>query len=226
VRAWEESLPASPSHATTRVIARFLLEFTMKLPGAPIVAAVLLAAGGSTRMGIAKQLIEVRGRSLVRQAAEVALQSRCEALFVVAGAECDAIRVELAELRAEVLFAENWRAGMSRSIRCGLEAVTQSASPAFDATMLLLVDQPEITPAHLDTLIDTYRTNPTAMVATEYAGTLGVPAVFGRQHFAALRTLAGDRGAKSLLLSEPAAGRVPFARAAFDIDTPDDLPPA
>ncbi len=195
----------------------------MTSSGAPSVAAVLLAAGGSTRMGEPKQLIRLRGRSLVRHAAEVALQSRCEGLFVVAGAHCDAIRSELADLPAVVLFGDNWREGLSRSIRCGVDAVSQSANPAFDAILLLLVDQSEITSAHLDALIDVYQKNAAAMVATQYAGTLGVPAIFGRRHFTALQALEGDRGAQMLLLADPAAGRVPFAKAARDIDTPDDL---
>ncbi|MFP8878899.1 MAG: nucleotidyltransferase family protein [Myxococcota bacterium] len=198
----------------------------MTLSGAPTVAAVLLAAGGSTRMGEPKQLIQVGGRSLVQHASDVALRSQCAALFVVAGAACDAIRSELADLPAVVVVAEDWREGLSRSIRCGVDAVSRSADPAFDAVLLLLADQPEITPAHLDAVMDLYRTNASAMVATLYAGSVGAPAVFGRRHFAALHALEGDRGAKTLLLGEPAAGRVPFAKAALDIDTPGDLPPA
>lgn len=196
----------------------------MTFPGAPSVAAVLLAAGASTRMGEPKQLIELAGRSLVLRASQVALQSQCSTLFVVVGAQRDAIRSELADLPAVVLVAEDWRQGLSRSIRCGVDAVSRSADPAFDATLLLLADQPEVTSAHLDALIDVYPTNEAAMVGTRYAGTLGVPAVFGRRHFTALLALDGDRGAKTLLLANPATGRVPFAQAAFDIDTPGDLP--
>jgi molybdenum cofactor cytidylyltransferase len=193
-------------------------------PDAPRVAAVLLAAGGSERMGEPKQLIELEGRSLVRRASEVALRSRCEALFVVTGAYGDAIGSELAGLGAVVVVAQQWRRGLSHSIRCGIDAVNRSPYPAFDAALLLLADQFEITPAHLDALLDVFPTNEASMVATQYAGTIGVPAVFGRRHFAALEALEGDRGAKMLLLAEPSVGCVPFAKAAFDIDTPDDLP--
>jgi len=191
---------------------------------APNVAAVLLAAGGSTRMGEPKQLIRLGGRSLVRRASEVALRSRCEALFVVAGAESGVIRSELGDLRATVVIARNWHEGLSRSIRCGVDAVSRSADPSFDALLLLLADQPEVTCAHLNALLDAYRTNEAAMVATQYAGTLGVPAVFGRRHFTALGALPGDRGAKTLLFADPATGRVPFEPAALDIDTRGDLP--
>jgi molybdenum cofactor cytidylyltransferase len=200
------------------------LEVMMVSSRAPIVAAVLLAAGGSTRMGEPKQLIRLEGRSLVRRASEVALQSRCDALFVVAGAQSDAIRSELSDLRAAVVIAENWHEGLSRSIRRGVDAVSRSANPTFDALLLLLADQPKITSAHLDALIDGYPTNEAAMVATQYADTLGVPAVFGRRHFTALRALEGDRGGKTLLLANPATGRVPFEPAAVDIDTRGDLP--
>lgn len=196
----------------------------MTFSSTPKVAAVLLAAGGSTRMGEPKQLIRWGETSLVRRASEVALQSRCEALFVVAGAQFDAIRSELGDLRAVVVIAADWYEGLSRSIRCGVDAVSRSPDPAFDALLLLLADQPEITPTHLDALIDGFQTNEAAMVATQYAGTLGVPAVFGRRHFTALRALEGDRGAKPLLLANPATGRVPFALAAIDVDTRGDLP--
>jgi molybdenum cofactor cytidylyltransferase len=195
----------------------------MTTPGEPRVAAVLLAAGGSTRMGSPKQLIELDGSSLIRRSAEVASRARCERLFVVAGAHSEAIREELVGLQATVLVAENWREGLSQSIRCGVDAVDRAADPRFDAILLVLADQPKVTSAHLDGLIDLYPACTAAMVATQYADTLGVPAVFGRRHFEALRSLEGDRGAKELLLAAPATGRVPFEPAALDIDTPDDL---
>ncbi len=113
------------------------------------VAAVLLAAGGSTRMGEPKQLIALRGRSLVKHASEIALQSRCSALFVIAGQHLDAIRSELAELPATIRFAADWHAGMSHSIRCGVDAVSRATDPTFDAVLLLLADQPDITPDNL-----------------------------------------------------------------------------
>jgi len=175
-------------------------------------------------MGEPKQLMKWGGRSLVRRASEVALQSRCDALYVVAGDRIDAIRSELSDLDAVIEFAADWQHGISRSIRCGVDAVSRSTHPVFGAVLLLLADQPRITPEHLDRLIDSARNSDASLAATHYAGTLGVPAVFGRRHFPALCALEGDRGAQSLLLAEPTTQRIPFPDAAFDIDTPDDLP--
>ena len=186
------------------------------------VATVILAAGGSRRMGSPKQLLRIGGITLVRRAAETALASRCQAVYVVGGAAAEAVRRELSELPLQVVDNPDWETGLAGSIRVGIEAVG-AGSPEFDAAILAPVDQPQIHPALLDRLIEVFEDGEREIVACSYAGTVGAPALFSRRHFADLANLSGDRGAKSLL--EARAGevaQVPFPEGATDLDTPED----
>ena len=186
------------------------------------IAAIVLAAGGSKRMGTPKQLLRLDGESLVRRAVRTALASRCAAVFVVVGARADAVTREIDDLSCTRVDNPHWRDGIGTSIRAGVTAVS-IAQPPFDAVLITLADQPYITAALLDQLLAAAETAPVGLVACEYAGTTGVPALFARDHFNALRALTGDRGGRSLLAAHAdAVARVPFPEAAIDLDTRDD----
>jgi CTP:molybdopterin cytidylyltransferase MocA len=180
-------------------------------------------------MGSPKQLLRVGGRSLVERAVRAARACRTHGVFVVLGAAEPEVAAELAGLDVELLSNPEWPSGLASSIRCGIQAVAsarQADAGGFDAALLLLADQPEVGPELLDELIATFDESDAAdagIVACEYAGTLGAPAVFGRRHFALLCELSGDAGARSLLADcGPELRRVAFEPAAVDIDTPDD----
>ena len=186
------------------------------------VATVVLAAGGSRRMGSPKQLLRIDGITLVRRAAEVALASRCEGVYVVVGAAAATVRREVSELSLEVVDNPHWERGLAESIRVGIEAV-RAARPEFDAAILATVDQPQVHPALLNLLIEVFEGGEGEIVACSYAGSLGVPALFSPRHFADLTALSGDRGAKALIESRDAeVAQVPFPDAATDLDTPRD----
>ncbi|MDJ0866706.1 MAG: NTP transferase domain-containing protein, partial [Myxococcota bacterium] len=122
-------------------------------------------------------------------------------------------------LEVSVVDNPRWREGLSRSVRCAAEAAA-----GFDALLLTLADQPRVTTGVLDRLIGVAEREARDLVACSYAETLGAPALFGSRYFEDLRTLDGDRGAKSVL--ERHAGEVaaiPVADAALDLDTPADL---
>lgn len=188
------------------------------------VAAVLLAAGASARMGQPKQLLQFEGESLVRRAALAALASRCDALFVVVGDAGSEVREELAGLELEIAEARDWREGLSGSIRAGIEAVSASDRGPFDALLLLLADQPRVTTPHIDRIARAFTNLGRSAVASQYAGTIGVPALFGSEHYEALRQLEGDRGAKALLVDlGQQILQIPLPEAAFDVDTTADL---
>ena len=173
-------------------------------------------------MGSPKQLLRIEGISLVRRAAETALASRCQGVYVVVGAEAGAVRREVSGLSLEVVDNLDWEMGLAGSIRVGVEAV-QAARPEFDAAILAPVDQPRIHPALLDRLIEVFEHGEHEIVACTYAGTVGAPALFSRRHFADLTHLSGDRGAKSLLEARAAeVAQVPFPEGATDLDTPED----
>ena len=187
------------------------------------VAMVILAAGGSRRMGSPKQLLRIDGVTLVRRAAEVALASRCEGIYVVVGSAAEGVRHEVGKLALEVVENRRWEAGLAGSIRVGVETV-RAAHPEFDAVILAPVDQPRIHPALLDRLIEVFEGGERGIVACTYAETVGAPALFSRGHFADLAGLPGDRGAKSVIEAREAElATIPFPEGATDLDTPEDF---
>jgi molybdenum cofactor cytidylyltransferase len=186
------------------------------------VAAVVLAAGGSRRMGAPKQLLRLGGESLVGRAARTALASRCAQVFVVVGADHQAVTGEIRDLALTPVYNPCWREGVGASIRAGITAVA-ATEPPLDAALITLMDQPGVTPALLDEIITAAETAPGGLVACEYAGTVGAPALFAQPHFDALRELRGDRGGKAVLAAHAeVVVRIAFPPAAIDIDTPAD----
>jgi molybdenum cofactor cytidylyltransferase len=185
---------------------------------------VVLAAGASTRLGIAatpKQLLVYKGQTLVRRTAETALASACRPVVVVLGANAVRVGGEL-ELPLIVTRNHEWETGMGSSIRCGLEAVV-AADALVEAVVIALCDQPFVTAGLIDTLIERRRETGKTIVATEYNGARGVPALFARKLFGEIGRLHGHEGARQIIrkYSDDTAV-VPFAGAAIDIDTPHD----
>lgn len=184
---------------------------------------VLLAAGGSTRMGRPKQLLPLEGKPLIVRAAEAALASPAWPIVVVLGAQADAIRLALARL--PVLIAENptWAEGMASSLRAGL-GVLDAFSTQVDAALFALCDQPAFSADTIRQLIAAQRDTGRSIVAARYGGHLGAPALFVRSHFHALTTLTGDQGARQLLVNAPpeTVAVVELPELAVDLDTPAD----
>ncbi len=188
---------------------------------API-AIVVLAAGASRRMGVAKQLLQVRGRSLLRHAVDAALGSRCRPVVVVLGANAEAVQPEVAGLPVQVVQNPHWSEGLSTSIRAGIEALS-SAANAPEAVVLTLCDQPFVDTDSIEALAAAYRATAHPIVASEYRGTLGVPALFARALFPELLGLDGDQGAKQVIQRHLSSVRpVPCPLGAVDLDTPQD----
>ena len=182
------------------------------------VAAVVLAAGGSTRMGRPKQLLPWRGRSLLRHTADVALEAGCAPVVVVLGAMADRLRPELVGVPVAVVENPDWEQGPGTSVRVGLGAIGSA-----DAVVYLVCDQPLVDAGHVRRLIDAHQTTGRPMAASEYGGTVGVPALFARPYFAELADLAPAAGAKRVLTRYPdLVAAVPFPAGECDVDTPAD----
>jgi molybdenum cofactor cytidylyltransferase len=182
----------------------------------PRVGVVVLAAGESKRLGQPKQLLPFRGKALIRCVIDSALSSICRPVVVVIGANGDQIRLQLS---GDIRIVENpdWNEGMSSSIRRGVEAIESEV----DAVILMLADQPLVTGEILNKFAEKADAG---LVAAEYDGAIGVPALFARRYFAALRELRGEKGAKTILLAnEKHVMRIPCPGAALDIDTVTDV---
>ena len=182
-------------------------------------ACIVLAAGGSTRLGSPKQLLVYEGKTLLRRAAEAALATVCRPVVVVLGAGAEAHRTELAGLDVRTVLNPDWHRGMGSSVRLGMSALENEA-PA-DAVLLTLCDQPFVGKPALDRLIHAWNGGQKhSIAAAAYNETLGVPAVFGREHFDELATLPDTSGAKPVLQRHAArVAVVPTPEAATDIDT-------
>ncbi|MDR5709249.1 MAG: nucleotidyltransferase family protein [Armatimonadota bacterium] len=180
-------------------------------------ACVVLAAGSSRRMGQPKLLLRLGGKTLLRRAVETAL-GVCGRVAVVVGPEADRMRAELQDLPVEVVENPEHELGLSTSLRRGIEAVAEA-----EAVLLLLADQPALTPQHLQRLVETWRRSGARIVACTYRGTVGPPTLFHRTLLPELKALRGDVGAKPILEAHrDEAIFVPLEEAALDVDTPED----
>jgi len=183
--------------------------------------ALILAAGASSRMGEAKQLLEVGGRSLVERAVDAALESGARPVVVVVGANSGRVLARIADRRVVAAHNKDWATGLSSSIRAGLAALL-AAEPSLDAVLVAPCDQPALSAEVILRLAADHRSSG-RISAARYGGRNGAPAVFGREHFAALLALAGDEGARRLLNSDPGrVSAVELPELGADIDTPDD----
>jgi molybdenum cofactor cytidylyltransferase len=186
------------------------------------VAIVVLAAGASKRMGVPKQLLRHRGRTLLGHAIEAALRSTCRPIVVVLGANAEQIQSEVEGLPVQIVQNPHWATGLSSSIRAGIERLASAADPA-EAVVLALCDQPLVCSADIEALVTAYRSTKHPIIASQYAGTLGVPALFARSVLPELLSLAGDGGAKQVIQRN--VGRVwpvPCPHGAIDVDTFED----
>jgi CTP:molybdopterin cytidylyltransferase MocA len=186
------------------------------------VAAVVLAAGASSRLGTQKQLIDFRGEPLVRRAARAAAEAGASPVVVVLGAEAANIAPALAGLEhVSAVVNEQWESGLASSVATGVREV-QRLCPRCDAVLITTADQPLVGRVALRALLDACEGD-VRLVAAEYSGTIGVPAVIGGEYFDAMLALEGDAGAGQWLRERVLEVRcVPLPEAAVDIDTAED----
>lgn len=187
------------------------------LSGMPV-AAVILAAGRGMRMGRPKPLLEFGGEPLVRRAAAAALAAGFQDVVVVTRPELSLARA-VSGLPVRLVVNPQADEGVGTSIATGVSAI----DPAAAWMGLLLCDQPLVTAAHLERLRGEAQAG-ASIVASRYAGTFGVPAVFARAFFADLSALRGDSGCKGLIRARlDVTTLVDCPEAAADVDTPADL---
>jgi molybdenum cofactor cytidylyltransferase len=185
-----------------------------------VITAVVLAAGTASRFGSQKLLAPFDGATLVRRTVENVLASQVFETVVVLGREGDGVRDALAGLPVRFVTNPGFRGGLSTSLRAGVEVVEPSAR----AAVIVLGDQPGVTAAIIDQLIEEGRRSGRPIVVPEYAGVRGNPVVFDATMFAELRAIEGDYGARGVIARDPARVATvsfPFDMPA-DVDTPED----
>jgi CTP:molybdopterin cytidylyltransferase MocA len=186
------------------------------------VAAVVLAAGGSRRLQAPKQLLEFRGEPLVRRAARAALVAGATPVIVVLGASAAEIARALEGVpELSLTTNDGWGDGLASSIVAGVREVMRLDARA-DGVLITTADQPLVDEAALGRLLSAFDQR-ARLVAADYSGTIGVPAVIGCEHFDALLGLTGDAGAGRWLRERiDVVTRVAMPEAAVDIDTTQD----
>lgn len=183
---------------------------------------IILAAGNSSRLGHAKQLLPFRNKSLLRHVVDEASSVERAQTVVVLGAGIENLDQELSGSPVVSSYNPDWNSGMASSIHVGINKLLE-VSPDVSCCIIAVCDQPFISSEIFHALLDAFETSPCKIIASAYADTAGTPALFSRDHFADLLQLDGQEGAKKLLGRYKEELRLlPFDQGAVDIDTEAD----
>ncbi|MBU8975986.1 MULTISPECIES: nucleotidyltransferase family protein [unclassified Lysobacter] len=186
-------------------------------------AAVVLAAGGSTRLGRPKQLLTRDGETLVHRAVRLAAATHPARLIAVIGAHAQAVAGALGIIavdnRLECVVNPHWGSGLAGSLIAAADTLQD-----FDGAVLILVcDQPALEEHHLRALLDGTVVSPSGCAATRHGARLGAPAVVSMQVLASARALHGDSGLGARLSVLPDVWTLDAPELAYDLDTPEDV---
>jgi molybdenum cofactor cytidylyltransferase len=184
---------------------------------------IILAAGSSRRLGQPKQWLSMGSSHLLGHTVQQALATHWRPVVVVAAPALDRGLLPT-DMLQQVHWVQNdaYEEGMASSVRAGI-GYLQQQTIHLDAAAVLVCDQPFIRTSILLQLAQLLKTRPHSMAACGYAGRLGTPAIFCRQHWPALLNLQGDTGARTMLANAGhELGVLPFEEGAADIDTWED----
>jgi molybdenum cofactor cytidylyltransferase len=189
---------------------------------APRIAAIVLAAGLSSRMGSNKLLAPVNGVPLLRRTVEAAVAAHLEPVIVVTGHEAKEVEQALAGLPVRFVSNPRYAEGQSTSLRLGVQAVPETS----DGVMVLLGDMPEVPPALLERMIAAFSpVEGRAICIASAGGKRGNPVLWARRFLPEMEGITGDTGAKHLIARyDDAVCEVEGdASVLRDVDTPEAL---
>ena len=210
------------------------------------IAALILAAGRASRFGSLKQLAPINNKPMLQHCIDSANSALPGAVYTVLGYQPDLIKSTITGTK--IIEHPQWARGIGSSIAMGVDYLSKD----FDAILIMLGDQPMISGSYLQQLIDLFKeqqhqdqlrkkqpkkdqsqkdhaqNHPIKKhqqpVCSAYQRNLGVPAIFGRQHFSELIKLADDYGAKQFLMDlSPAPVALPLGELSLDVDYPKDI---
>lgn len=186
------------------------------------VAAIILAAGQSSRLRRPKQLVPFRGFTLIKNAVYAALFSQCEWVMVIIGAFHLRVRRELRYLDVDVVRSSLWHRGMGATLKSGVE-FAMSSQPELDGFLFLLCDQPFLSEDHIDDMVKAFNDGH-RLVASRFADTFGVPALIGKEYAEELLAMDDKQGAKHFLTKYTTSLKlIDFNGGEVDVDTPSDV---
>ena len=184
-------------------------------------AAVVLAAGGSRRLGRPKQLLQRGGETLVHRALRLAMDTAPDRLLVVCGGYTEQVVAAVQDLPVELLINTHWREGLGSSLHVAASALARHAGP----TLIQSCDQPALAVAHLQTLLDLAQHALSGCAATLHGERIGIPVVVSAPVLRTAYSLRGDHGLGQVLNAFPRDGLAVMAAAELqdDLDTEEDV---
>jgi molybdenum cofactor cytidylyltransferase len=194
------------------------------------VAGIILAAGGSSRFGQPKQLLDYHSQPFIRAVARTALAGGLSPVVVVTGANADTVEPAVRDLPVTITRNTDWENGQSSSIRAGLRALTPSPFPpgaeagGEGAAIFLLSDQPQVPHTVIHALVEQHAMDLSPIVAPLVAGQRANPVLFDRVTFPDLMSLTGDVGGRAIFNKYPVT-YLPWHEESLltDVDTPEDM---
>ena len=182
---------------------------------------LILAAGSSSRMGTSKQLLDIHGQKLLTRSVNAAL-SVSENVTVVLGFDRERHSKLLETLPLHIVENRDWARGMGNSLKIGLAAVLHK-TPNAEEILIMVCDQPTVSPLHLQNIIARINQTDKTIVASGYGGTFGVPALFKRAQFERLQRIDDKDGARMVIRQFPqSVETIDFPGGEIDLDTPED----
>ncbi|QDW25702.1 nucleotidyltransferase family protein [Pedobacter sp. KBS0701] len=183
---------------------------------------IILAAGSSSRLGRSKQLLDYKGKTLLQNVINEALEKNCQSVIVVLGANAEEIASKHQNDQVNLVINESWENGIASSIVAGLLTMVKNNSE-IESIIIAVADQVFIKMNNFNNLIEKQKETGKNIIASTYAETIGTPVLFKKDYFEALLSLTGEEGAKKILKQySQDVETVVFEHGEIDIDTETD----